>query len=173
MNFPLKENLAAAFDGIGVEIEGGNRTVIRVKKEAILSVLSFLKSHGYGHLALISCVDWIEENAFELVYVLSAYMQEDESHTDKERMNLILKTRIPRERPSFLSVIPVFENAEPYEREIHELFGVVFEGHPRLTPLFLEREYEIPPFRKDFDTRQYVKDVFDSIPAVEKEEGSK
>ena len=44
-----------------------------------------------------------------------------------------------------------------------------FEGHPRLTPLFLERDYEIPPFRKDFDTRQYVADVFGSVPTVEKE----
>jgi len=36
-----------------------------------------------------------------------------------------------------------------------------------LTPLLLERNYEIPPFRKDFDTRKYVKDVFEKIPFVE------
>ena len=38
--------------------------VINAKKEAVLSVLSFLKNHGYSHLGLISCVDWIEEKAF-------------------------------------------------------------------------------------------------------------
>jgi len=50
---------------------------------------------------------------------------------------------------------------------MHELFGIKFEGHPRLTPLLLEREYKIPPFRKDFDTRKYVEEVFDKIPLVD------
>jgi len=49
---------------------------------------------------------------------------------------------------------------EPYEREIHELFGVVFEGHKRLTPLFLDRWKQMPPFRKDFNTREYVEKTF-------------
>ena len=69
--------------------------------------------------------------------------------------------------PLFKTVTAIFPNAEPYERELHELFGILFEGHPRLTPLFLEREYKIPPFRKDFDTRRYVEEVFDEIPSVE------
>jgi len=164
----LKEQLTSVFDGIQFDIQGESRFVITAKKEAVLSILSFLKDHGYGHLGLISCVDWIDEKEFEIVYILSAYLGKDEAFTDRERINIILKTRISREKPKLLSAIPIFDNAEPYEREIHELFGVVFEGHPRLTPLFLEREYEIPPFRKDFDTRKYVKDVFDSVPVVEK-----
>jgi NADH-quinone oxidoreductase subunit C len=168
MNHSLKEKLASAFDKIKVDIHEKNRMVITVNKEAVLSALSFLKNHGYSHLALISCVDWIEEKTFELVYILSGYMEKDEDYTDKEKTNIILKTRIPRGNPQLLTVIPIFKNAEPYEREIHELFGVRFEGHPRLTPLFLERQYKIPPFRKDFDTRKYVKKTFDSIPTVAK-----
>ena len=173
MNNLLKEELISVFDEIQVDISAENQMAIIVNKEAVLSVLSFLKNHGYGHLALISCVDWIEEKTLELVYILSAYLGEDGEYTDKERINIILKTKIPREKPDFLSVIPVFENAEPYEREIHELYGIRFEGHPRLTPLFLEREYKTPPFRKDFDTREYVKYVFDSIPFVEEKAGNK
>ena len=167
MNNSIKEQLVEAFDGIQVNT-GNHGMILNTMKESVMSVLSFLKNHGYNHLGLVSCVDWIDDNEFELVYVLSAYMLKDNEHTDKEKMNIILKTRIPRERASFLSVIPVFENAEPYEREIHELFGIHFEGHPRLIPLLLEREYEIPPFRKDFDNREYVKKTFDSIPSVEK-----
>ncbi len=166
MSQSLKKQLTSAFDGIHVELKETYRIVITVKKEAVLSVLSFLKNQGYSHLALISCVDWIEEKRFELVYILSAYMEEDEKYTDREKMNIVLKTKIPREKPQFLSVIPIFDNAEPYEREIHELYGIHFEGHPRLLPLFLERKYKKPPFRKDFDTRKYVSDVFDSIPFV-------
>jgi len=167
------EQLTSAFDEIQVDVSEENRMVITTKKEAVLSILSFLKNLGYNHLALISCVDWVEEKIFELVYIISAYLQEDEDYTDKEKNNIILKTKISRVKSKFLSVIPIFNNAEPYEREIHELYGIRFEGHPRLTPLFLERKYETPPFRKDFDTRQYVKDVFDSIPFVEKKAGNK
>jgi len=40
------------------------------------------------------------------------------------------------------------------------------EGHPRLTPLLLERDYEIPPFRKDFDTQKYVDNTYGKIPSI-------
>ena len=112
-------------------------------------------------------MDWPAQQQFELVYVLSAYMEEDGALSGREKMNVVLKAALPRDNPECQTVTHVFENAEPYERELHELFGIHFHGHNRLTPLFLEREYEIPPFRKDFDTREYVKDLFDNIPAIE------
>ena len=169
----LKEKLESIFSGIQVSILEHDRLLISAQKDAVLSILSFLKGKEYTHLALISCVDWLEEKEFELVYVLSAYMQKDNGYTDKEKTNIILKTRISRENPEFLTVISIFKNAEPYEREIHEFYGIDFKGHPRLTPLFLEREYKMPPFRKDFDTREYVKEVFDKIPFVENKDGKK
>jgi NADH-quinone oxidoreductase subunit C len=173
MNQSLKEKLESTFSDIEVTIPEDDRLIIAAPKDAVLSILSFLKGKGYEHLALISCVDWIEEEKFELAYILSAYMQKDDEYTDKEKTNITLKTRISRENPEFITVIHVFENAEPYERELHELFGINFEGHSRLTPLLLEREYKIPPFRKDFDTRKYVEEVFDEIPFVEDKIGKK
>lgn len=153
----LKKELEMIFKDMSGDILETNRMIINVKKEQILTVLRFLKDKGYNYLILISCIDWIEKKEFELVYILSDYMQKE---------IIILKTTASREKPEFVSSIPVFKNAEPYERELHELFGINFEGHPRLTQLFLERNYEIPPFRKDFDTRKYVKEVFDKIPFV-------
>ena len=170
MNTALRKKLASTFGNVEMATSDDDRAVIAAPKESLLSLLSFLKGQGYEHLELISCVDWIEEEAFELVYILSAYMSQDHEHKDQERSNIIVKTRIPREDPQFLTVMPVFQNAEPYERELHEIFGIHFEGHPRLIPLLLERDYHIPPFRKDFDTREYVKKVFDSIPPIEKPE---
>jgi len=170
MNNALMKQLETDFKEIKVNIPEAQRLVICAKKDLVVSILSFLKDNGYEHLALISCVDWIEEKEFELVYIISAYMQVDDEYTDREKTNIILKTRIPRENPEFFTVIPIFKNAEPYEREIHELYGIHFKGHPRQLPLFLEREYKIPPFRKDFDTREYVKKVFDNIPFIEEHE---
>ncbi len=155
----MKREIRALFKNVLIE-EKGKKITITAKKEQTLELLRFLKNKGYNYLVLISAVDWIKEKEFELIYVLSSYVR-------KEKLHVILKTRIPRENPRFKTVIPIFENAEPYEREIHELFGIKFEGHPRLTPLLLERDYRIPPFRKDFDTRKYVKKFFEEIPSIE------
>ena len=163
----LKKELESTFKNTLLTVSGDNREAITTEHKQVLTALRFLRDRGFDHLALVSCVDWIEENEFELVYTLAPYMQSNEEYTDREKLHLIVKTRTSREKPQLETVTGIFPNAEPYEREIHELFGIKFEGHKRLIPLLLEREYEIPPFRKDFDTRKYVEDVFQKIPFVE------
>jgi NADH-quinone oxidoreductase subunit C len=166
MNDPIKDKLEAAFPDLKTAEPGENHLVVAAGRGDLIPVLNFLKSSGYLHLVMVSCVDRAREEEFELVYILTAYLERDDEYSEREKLRIIVKTRIPRADPEFTSITALFEIAEPYEREIHELFGVNFSGHPRLLPLFLERAYEIPPFRKDFDTRQYVKDVFDQIPPV-------
>lgn len=159
----LKENLLSTFDEIQVEIPEENRVIVYCRKDSLIAVLNYLKNSGYNHLSLISCVDWIKDNKLELVYILSTYTEDKE----QGKTNILVKTRISREEPEFHTVMNIFENAEPYERELYELYGIHFKGHPRLTPLLLERKYKIPPFRKDFDTRKYVEDVFGNVPSIE------
>jgi len=163
----LQEDLESKFKDVEVRVLEQNRISVLVPGDSIPVILRYLKESGLNHLALISCVDWIEQEKLEVVYVLTSYMPNDTEHGPEQRLHVLLKTRIPREDAQVKSAIAVFENAEPYERELHELYGVNFEGHPRLIPLFLEREYEIPPFRKDFDMRKYVEDTFGSIPSVD------
>ncbi|KPK72633.1 hypothetical protein AMJ87_04175 [candidate division WOR_3 bacterium SM23_60] len=160
MSDSMNKKLKAVFRGIKTATGKDGRLSVSTPPENARDVLRSLKDEGYTHLALISCVDWIDKQKFELIYILSSYFENE---------HIILRTSIPRENAKFTSIIDTFENAEPYEREIHELFGIDFEGHPRQIPLFLERNYEIPPFRKDFDTRAYVKQLFDEIPFVEED----
>ena len=162
MKTSLNGMLKTNFGDIHIDFPEETRMIVTASKEQVLDVLGFVKDSGYDFLALVSCVDWIDEKELELVYIVGSYSPEN-------KLYIILKTRIPRENPIFRTVIPVFPNAEPYEREIHELFGVKFEGHPRLIHLLLERDYKIPPFRKDFDSRNYVKDLFDAVPSIEEE----
>lgn len=167
MNKSLKEKLEATFKDIRTASSEDSRMAVSAESDNVLALLRFLKDAGFNHLSLLSAVDWIEDDCFELCFILTSYMQNDDEVTGRQRLHIILKTRIPREKPQFKTVIGIFPNAEPYEREIHELFGIKFEGHPRLIPLLLEREYEIPPFRKDFDTRKYVQEAFEKIPFVD------
>ena len=163
----LQKNLESTFKGVAVMVLDDSRMSVFGPRDSIPVVLRYLKGNGLDHLALVSCVDWIEEGKFEIVYFLTCYMRNNTDYTSEQRLHVLLRTEISRKEPKLQSVIDIFENAEPYEREIHELYGVHFQGHPRLTPLFLERHYPVPPFRKDFDTRKYVEERFDSIPAVE------
>ena len=166
MNESLREKLESTFKDIRIAIPEDSRMTVTAENHSVLAILRFLKDAGFNHLALISAVDWIEEDCFELCFILTSYERDDEV-PGRQGLHIILKTRIPREKPQFKTTTGIFPNAEPYEREIHELFGINFEGHKRLTPLLLERDYEIPPFRKDFDTRKYVEEVFGKIPSVE------
>lgn len=163
MSDTLESKLGAIFKDIRTDADGEGRLTAVATPESVLPVLAFLREAGYDHLQLVSCVDWIESVEMEVVYVLTAYPG---GPVETEFASVILKTRVPRDAPSLRTSIGVFPVAEPYEREVHELFGVHFEGHPRLVPLFLEREYDIPPFRKDFDTRQYVEDVFGAVAPI-------
>lgn len=127
--------------------ENGNIS-LQAKKEEFRKILSRLKDAGFDHLSDVTCVDYPDERKFGMIYHLW-------SHAEKRRGDV--RVRVPRESPSIKSVSDLWAGAQIHEREIRELFGVNFEEHPDPSPLFLEDWEEIPPLRKDFDTREYVK----------------
>ena len=127
------------------------RITLLVKKEELHQILTQLKDTGFNHLSDVTAVDYIDEQEFELIYHLWSH---------QEKIRAIVKVRIPREVPMVKSVVDLWAGAQIHEREDHELFGINFEGNPNLSPLFLEDWEEIPPFRKDFDTRKYVKEKY-------------
>ena len=82
----------------------------------------------------------------EMVYMLQSL--------EPER-TIVLKTEAPYEDPVVPSVTSVWRAADWYEREAHDLFGVVFDGHPDLSPLLLYDEFEGFPGRKEFPFFEY------------------
>ncbi|MDG4763630.1 NADH-quinone oxidoreductase subunit C [Solwaraspora sp. WMMD406] len=68
----------------------------------------------------------------------------------RARHGLLIRTRVPRDRPVLPSVVGVFPGADWHERETHEMFGVDFTGHPHLAPLLLPPQFEGHPLRKEF-----------------------
>ena len=95
-------------------------------------------------LMCLACVDY--EEYFQLVYIVHAIDPEG---------TMALKADIPYENPVAPSVSSVWRAADWYEREVHDLFGVVFEGHPNLAPLLLYEGFEGFPGRKDFPFHEY------------------
>jgi NADH-quinone oxidoreductase subunit C len=66
------------------------------------------------------------------------------------RHHLLVRTLVPRAKPSLPTASGLYRGAAWHERETHEMFGVVFEGHPGLAPLLLPGGFEGHPLRKDF-----------------------
>ncbi len=147
----LKRRLLARLRECRATIPKHGRLVAEVPRDGLLSLLLLLKAEGFEHLSLISGVDWVEEGELELVYHLWSY---------EKRIHMMAKTRIGREAPGFLSIIPLFRHAQTYERELHEMFGIDFDGNPRQVPLLLDHWQGPPPMRKDFDLRRHAKETF-------------
>jgi NADH-quinone oxidoreductase subunit C len=92
------------------------------------------------YLTMVTAVDRLDH--FELVYYLSSLQR---NHM------LILKTRVPdHEAPEAPSVVPVWYGAHFQEREIYDLMGIRFSGHPFLKRIFLWEGFSGHPLRKDF-----------------------
>ncbi len=128
------------------------RIWVNVPKEEVYDVIRKLREAGFEHLSAISVTDWLNEGVFEVTYHLWSY---------SIKTLLTVKTKIPRDDPVIKSVVPIYGmSAWIHERELHEMFGVVFEGNPDLSPLFLEDWDGPPPFRKDFNWRDYVREKF-------------
>ena len=124
---------------------------ISLSNDKVISALDTLKSMGFFHLSLITCIDWIDDNQFELVYILFNW---------EDGGKVLVSTRIDRSNPKFVTVKELWPVARFYERELHEFFGVEFEGNDDMKPLFLELWGEMPPMRKDFDPSKYSKEKF-------------
>ncbi|BEP29942.1 NADH-quinone oxidoreductase subunit C [Helicovermis profundi] len=126
---------------------------VSVSKDSFVNDLHFLQSIGYEHLANINGVDYINENEFEVVYQIYSY---------SEKIHIIFKVRIPREEPVIQSIVDLWEQAQFYEQEVHEFYGIYFEGNKDLSHLFLENWNDLPPLRKDFNTEQFSEELFGS-----------
>jgi len=114
-----------------------------VEAESLLEIAAYLKNTpglDFNYLTAVSGVDYLD--CFEVVYQLTSL---EHNHS------LVLKTRCyQRDNPTLPSVVGLWRAADFQEREIYDLFGISFTGHPNLKRIFLWEGFEGHPLRKDF-----------------------
>jgi NADH-quinone oxidoreductase subunit C len=142
-----------AFNDIEFEKISERKYAVNIEKEKAVAFLETLKRKSFSHMSLITCIDRIAEGEFEIVYTLFSW---------ESGIVLLVKTRVDREESVIPTVMEIWPTARFYERDIHEFFGVKFEGNPDLRPLILENWKEMPPMRKDFDSEKYSNEHFPS-----------
>jgi NADH-quinone oxidoreductase subunit C len=139
------KRLQTAFPGLAVsEFRGQTRVVVPI--ESLIGLLKSLKEeHGFDLLADITCVDYLHyrdaKDRFGLVYVLT--------NTETGR-RIVVRTYVNDPEPSVPSVVGLWEGANWLEREVWDMFGIRFAGHPDLRRILLPDEFAAHPLRKDY-----------------------
>ncbi len=123
---------------------------IWIEKGAIREVCAILRDSSdcpFNYLCDLTGVDWHpSEPRFEVVYHLLSIPK-------KERVRL--KARLDGSSPAIESVTSVWPSANFYEREVFDLFGVRFTGHPNLQRIMMPDDWEGHPLRKDYPVEGY------------------
>jgi NADH-quinone oxidoreductase subunit C len=118
------------------------RATLVIDPAAVRGVLGELRSSGYAFLASVHGVDYHPEEPRLGVH----YELLDMARVDR----VTVKLRVAVESPEVDSVTPEWPTADHQEREIYDMFGVVFRGHPDLRRILMPEDYEGHPQRRDF-----------------------
>ncbi|MGH9338807.1 MAG: NADH-quinone oxidoreductase subunit C [Acidobacteriota bacterium] len=122
----------------------GQDTAI-LSKDALFEAARFLKETAelrYNYLMDVTAVDyWKRKPRFEVVYHFLSL---------ENRFRLRLKVPVAGLEPELESLTPLWAAADWYEREVYDMFGIKFKGHPNLRRILLYPEFEGHPLRKDY-----------------------
>jgi len=125
-------------------------TIVTVGRDALREVMRWLRDsagHSYDYLVDVTAVEYRDaERPIELVYFLRSL---------ERRVDLRVKVELPKEQELTVdSVVGLWAGADWLEREVYDMFGVTFHGHPDLRRILMWETYaEGYPLRKDFPLR--------------------
>jgi NADH-quinone oxidoreductase subunit C len=146
---PVAAAIEAAEPGavLGGRFAHGEST-LEVRADRLVAVCRFLKDQQqFTRLADLTAVDWHpREPRFEVIYHL---------HSLDKNQRLRLKCSLPEAAAEVDSITSVWRSANWHEREVFDLFGIVFRGHPNLRRIMLPEDWEGHPLRKDYPVHGY------------------
>jgi len=119
-----------------------NRATLEIDPSAVREVLRGLRERGFSFLASVHGVDYYPEEPRLGVH----YELLDMARVDR----ITVKLRVDLDAPEVDSVTPEWPTADHQEREVYDMFGVHFRGHPDLRRILMPEDYEGHPQRRDF-----------------------
>ena len=154
------ENIKTRFKVSDVILQRQNMTFMTTGKESAIPLITWLRDYeGFSHFVLLSTVDWNEDGFFQLTYLLN---------NPAKKVDLGIRTFILRKNAEMTSAHHLWEQVATYQREIKEMFGINFPGSPRVDESFLLEGWDdIPPMRREFDTKEYSEKTFFPRPGRE------
>lgn len=146
MNTEILERIKKQWDSAISEIgEFRKQTfIILQQKEVLKDIVKFLKELGFNHLQTLTAVDYLNldtKHRFEVVY---------QFYSLTLRISLRIRVKVTEEDPIVDSIVDLFPSANFLEREVYDLFGIQFKGHPNLKRILLTENWKGHPLRKDY-----------------------
>ena len=140
-----------------------NLAFVRCERNRTVDLITHLRDReSYTHLVFFTAVDIIEQGLFRLTYLL---------HNPDQHTDVGVEVDIDREQAEMESIHRLWAQAATYQRELKEMFGIDFPGSPRVDePFVLESWDDIPPMRREFDTKAYSEQRFVPRPGRETHE---
>ena len=141
--------LPEVFEAFDVEFGAAvDEVVVTAKPQDVPAICRLAKEDPRLDLTYLRCLSVVDyEERLEVNYHLFSL---------EKRHKMVLKTSVPPDEPFVPSIVSVWRGADWFEREGHDLFGVVFQGHPNLAPLVLYEGFEGYPGRKSFPFHEYT-----------------
>jgi NADH-quinone oxidoreductase subunit C len=126
--------------------------VVHVDRGTYLEVVTALRDDGYAFCADVTAVDYllaidrpvpvgVTVERFEVAVSLLSM---------KEGKRVRVRAQVPEREPTLPTLFELFPGTEAMEREVYDMFGIVFEGHPDLTRILMPDDWEGHPLRKDY-----------------------
>lgn len=144
----LLNALSARFPAAALEASAfrGDETIV-LKKEALAEAAAFLKEElGFDMLMDLTAVDYLpREPRYELVCHF---------YSTGHNYRLRLKCPVPAGDATVASLTPFWQGADWFEREVYDMFGIKFEGHPDLRRILLYDGFDGHPLRKDYPLKK-------------------
>ncbi|MBN2723278.1 MAG: NADH-quinone oxidoreductase subunit C [Deltaproteobacteria bacterium] len=149
----LLTNLKKRHDITASKLQRNNELFVTVPNNQAVSLVTYLRDHeGFSHLVILSAVDWLEEEVFQLTYLLN---------NPELKQDIGVRTLVDRNEPVMESIHHLWEHSATYQRELFEMFGISFPTSPRMEePFILEGWDGPPPYRRDFDTLKYAEETY-------------
>ena len=137
----------------GVRVEDSlGQEVLHPSREQYKDVVRALQDDGYVMCIDVTAVDYlahphravpegIERERFELVTQFLDHQQ---------RRRTRLRVQVPADDPTVASIVDLYPGADALEREVYDMFGITFDGHPDLTRILMPEDWDGHPLRKDY-----------------------
>jgi len=124
-----------------------NELTLTIGPSEIRGTVRTVQAAGYNFFEDMTAVDWFPSSPrFQLSYHILSY-------TYKERIRL--RVLLEGDSPSVQSITAVWPSANFYEREVFDLFGIRFDGHPNLRRILMPDDWQGHPLRKDYPVEGY------------------
>jgi NADH-quinone oxidoreductase subunit C len=129
-------------------------TVVHTDRGGYLPLMRALKDDGYEMCIGVSGVDYLTHPGRDLPESIVAERFEvvTELLSLRQRRRLRVRCQVPSADPRVATLFDLWPGSEAHEREVYDMFGIVFDGHPDMTRILMPEDWEGHPLRKDYAT---------------------